>query len=102
MIMAEVSIYPIGSGSHLSKPVSAAVDIIDKSGLNYKLTPMGTIIEGNWDEVFGVIQKCFAALQAEYDRISINIKVDCCKGDEPKMQQKVQSVEQKLHKKLKV
>lgn len=102
MIMAEISIYPVGKGEHLCKPVSEAVDIIEQSGLNYKLTPMGTIVEGNWDNVFATIKKCFETLQEKSDRIEIDIKVDYSKGETSRMEHKVKAVEKELGKALKV
>jgi uncharacterized protein (TIGR00106 family) len=102
MIMAELSIYPVGKGEHLCKPVSEAVNIIDKSGLNYKLTPMGTIMEGNWDGVFSTIKKCFEVLKENSDRLEIDIKVDYCKGETSLMEHKVKAVAEELGKTLKV
>ena len=37
---------PLDKGESLSQYVARSLDIIDKSGLPYQLTPMGTIIEG--------------------------------------------------------
>ena len=32
--------------------MARSLDIIDKSGVDYRLNPMGTVLEGEWDEVF--------------------------------------------------
>lgn len=100
MIVADVSVIPIGKGESVGSYVARAVDIIDRSGLKYRLGPMGTCIEGEWDEVFGVIRKCWEELSRECDRISISIKVDYRKGARGGIGNKVASVEQRLGRKL--
>jgi len=46
-MLVEFSITPIGRGESLSEDVARILDLVDRSGLNYKLTPMGTIVEGS-------------------------------------------------------
>ena len=46
MVLLEFSMSPFAKGESLSPYVARSLDIIDKSGLPYQLTPMGTIIEG--------------------------------------------------------
>ncbi|MBD3299246.1 MAG: thiamine-binding protein, partial [candidate division Zixibacteria bacterium] len=41
------SISPLGTSESVSKPVSEIIDIIARSGLEYQVTPMGTIFEGS-------------------------------------------------------
>ncbi len=96
MILLEFSIYPIGKGESLSKYVSKAVDIISKSKLPYKVGPMGTVIEGNWDEVFTVLKKCFDATKKTSNRIDFHIKADYRKGRRRAIEGKIKSVEKKL------
>lgn len=101
MLLCEFSMTPIGQGESVSKFVARCVDIVDKSGLAYKLTPMGTIIEGEWDEVFSTIKKCFEALREDCNRISITIKVDYRKGRVGALESKIRSVEEKLGREVK-
>ena len=55
---------PLGKGESVSQYVARVVDIVDRSGLPYVLTPMGTIIEGeSWDEVMSVLKEGFEALK---------------------------------------
>lgn len=53
------SMSPFDRGGSLSVYVARSIDIIDESGLPYRLTPMGTIVEGEWDEVMAVVSACF-------------------------------------------
>jgi uncharacterized protein (TIGR00106 family) len=95
-VLVHFSIFPLNKGEHLSSYVARAVRIIRDSGLSYQLAAMGTTIEGEWHEVMEVVERCFQVLEADCDRIIINLKMDCKKGPAGRMVEKVQSVEQKL------
>jgi uncharacterized protein (TIGR00106 family) len=101
MLMVEVSMFPVDKGESLSAYVSRVLVIIDQSGLAYRINPMGTVIEGEWDEVMGVIKKCHAALEKDCRRISTSIKIDYRKGKKRRMDAKIEAIEQKVGKALK-
>lgn len=61
---------------------------------------MGTILEGEWDEVMGVVSDCFRALQPDCRRISMNLKMDYRTGSEPRLLSKVDAVEGHVGRKL--
>ncbi len=96
MVLLEFSMSPLDKGESLSKYVARSIDIIDKSGIPYQLTPMGTILEGEWEDVFGVVQACFERMQQDCGRISINIRCDYRKDRSGRLEQKIRSVESKL------
>jgi uncharacterized protein YqgV (UPF0045/DUF77 family) len=48
MVLLEFSMAPAGQGDSVSEHVARILDVIDKSGVSYQLTPMGTILEGEW------------------------------------------------------
>lgn len=100
MVLLEFSMTPLGKGESVSKYVSRSLDIIDKSGIPYKLNPMGTILEGEWDEVFGVVKKCYERMSEDCNRITVSIKVDARKGEAGRLESKVLSVEAKVGKPL--
>src|SRR5512146_1195748 len=76
MLLAEFSIWPMDKGESVSPYVARALDIVDRSGLPYKLGPLGTCIEGEWAEVMAVIQKCYEALATDCNRITCTVKMD--------------------------
>jgi uncharacterized protein (TIGR00106 family) len=80
--------------------VARALDIIDKSGLPYQLTPMGTILEGEWDEVLAVVTACYQALRVDCERIGVNIKIDARSGGGGRLKSKLESVQAKLGRQL--
>ncbi|HLB02870.1 MAG TPA: MTH1187 family thiamine-binding protein [Nitrospiria bacterium] len=101
MVLLEFSMSPMGKGESVSPYVAKSIEIIDKSGLEYRVNPMGTVLEGEWDEVFGVVKQCFEQMRQDCNRISATIKVDYRKGATGRMTRKIESVEKILKKKLK-
>jgi len=95
--IVELSIFPLGKGASLSPYVAKMVKIIQDSGLDYELGPMGSCIEGEWDEVMKVVDKCFKTMEADSDRIYVNLKIDYRKGRKGGLKQKVESIREKLN-----
>lgn len=100
MVLLEFSMSPSTKGESLSPYVARSLDIIDKSGLPYQLTPMGTIIEGEWAEVMAVVTACFEAMSVDCDRIGTHIKIDYRAGPGGRIKAKVDSVESRVGRKL--
>src|SRR4030067_1266676 len=100
VILVEFSMTPLTKGESVSKYVARSLDIIDKSGLEYRLNPMGTVIEGEWDEVFDVVRKCLDRMRKDCDRITASIKIDYRKRKAGRSKTKIESVEKKLKRKL--
>jgi uncharacterized protein YqgV (UPF0045/DUF77 family) len=48
MVLLEFAMAPGGKGESVSEYVARILDVIDRSGVPYQLTPMGTILEGDW------------------------------------------------------
>jgi uncharacterized protein (TIGR00106 family) len=101
MVLAEFSMFPTDKGESVSPYVSQVLKVIDESGLTYQLTPMGTILEGEWTEVMAVITACFEQLKPQCRRISTSLKVDYREGSQSRMRSKIDKLETILQKKLK-
>lgn len=101
MVLLEFAMVPTGQGESMSAQVARILDVIDKSGVTYRLTPMGTILEGDWDQVMGVVTACFKTLQADCPRIGMNCKMDYRAGSASRLRSKVEKVEEHLGRKLK-
>lgn len=100
MVLLEFAMAPGGKGESVSEYVARILDIIDRSGLPYQLTPMGTILEGEWDQVMGVVTACFKALEPDCPRIGMNLKVDHRAGPGGRLKRKTERIEQRLGRKL--
>ncbi|MBI2093103.1 MAG: MTH1187 family thiamine-binding protein [Candidatus Omnitrophica bacterium] len=98
-MLVELEIVPIGTASpSVSTPLAEVARLIDKSGLEYRVGPMGTVIEGDWDRVMALIKQCHQAMLASSARVLTTIRIDDRK-DKPgggRIIQKVQSLEAKV------
>ncbi|MFQ5770540.1 MAG: MTH1187 family thiamine-binding protein [bacterium] len=75
-MLARVNFIPVGTGEEMKELIAKALKIIDKSELDYQLTAMGTIIEGEWDEIIFLVKKCNDEIKKFANRIVINIDID--------------------------
>jgi len=101
-MLFQVTMFPTDNkGPSASDDVSRVVDIIDKSGLPYRLTAMCTIIEGGWEPVMKVINRARLMLRRRHSRIYISIIVDDRKGAQGRLTGKITSVEKRLKREVK-
>ncbi len=99
--LVEFSMFPTEATQSKSAFVARVLDIVDRSGLNYQLTPMGTIIEGeSVAEVLAVIDEAYRELQKDCGRVYSSIKIDWRDGPIGRLGNKVAAVEEKLGRKL--
>ncbi|MEM8875999.1 MAG: MTH1187 family thiamine-binding protein [Planctomycetota bacterium] len=96
MLLAEFSIWPMDKGVSVGEHVAKALDIVERSGLAYKVGPLGTCVEGEYDQVMGVIRECHELLSAESDRVMCTVKMDWRRGKTGRIEGKVASVEKHL------
>ncbi len=101
MVLLEFSMFPLDKGESLSPFVARSLDIIDRSGLDYRCHAMGTILEGEFDEVMDVVRQCFERMSEDCDRVECSIKLDYRKGHRGRLESKVASVEEKLGRSVK-
>jgi len=100
-MLVEFSIIPIGKGAGIGKDIAKVLKIVDTSGLPYKVNPMGTVVEGDWEDVMALIKKCHEAVLKGGERVVTSIKVDDRKKHCNMIEEKVKSLETRLHKSLK-
>ncbi len=96
-MLVSLAMFPTARGSaSASADVAKVIDIIDKSGLPYKLTAMSTLIEGNWDAVMKVVNKARLMLRRKHSRVYIVMTIDDRKGARGRLTGKVESIEKRL------
>ena len=95
-MLVEFSVLPVGRGESLSDDVAKVVEKVSQSGLPYKVTEMGTIVEGEWGEIFPLIQRCHALILQETARVVTTIKVDDRKGRTEALKTRLPSLEAKM------
>lgn len=94
MAIVEVSIVPLGlSTTSLSEQVALVLEPLKGSGLHYTLTAMGTIIEGDLEEVMKCILKMHGVpFQKGIGRVYTIIKIDDRRDKPITIESKVSSV----------
>jgi len=97
-VLIHFSMFPTDKGTSVSPYVAHSIRIIKESGLPYKLGPMSTAIEGEWEEVMAVVERCFKALREQSDRIYMTVQMDYRAGAVNRIEGKIASVEAKLKK----
>lgn len=102
MLLAEFSIFPLDKGESVGAYVARCLDIVDRSGLPYRLGPLGTCLEGEYDAVMSVIRACQQALEADCNRIICTIKLDWRRGQNGRIEKKVQAVQKQVGRSLKI
>jgi len=100
-MLIEFSIVPVGSGSSVGERLAEVLKVVDESGLPYKVNPMGTVLEGEWDDLFKLVKKCHKAVMKNEERVITTISVDDRKGKPNRIEEKVKSIEKRLGKSLK-
>ena len=101
MVLLEFSMYPTDKGESVGDYVSRSLDIIDRSGVDYRLHAMGTVLEGEWDDVIDVMSRCFKRMQEDCHRIAVVAKVDYRKDKTDRLSYKVDRVEKTVGRSLK-
>jgi len=80
----------------VARAVAAAYDVVRNSGLPHRLSSMFTEIEGEWDEVMGVLKDCVDAVTPYGARISITMKADIREAKTDQLDAKIARVNQLL------
>ena len=86
-------IIPVGTGEETKELVAKTIAIVEKSELDYQLTAMGTLLEGSWEEIMFVIQKCHTEIKKHAERVVTEIVVDDRKGMDGRLKGNVLEVE---------
>jgi len=94
-MLAEFSINPLNV-EHMSRDVAQVVETLQSTGLEYRLGPMGTCIEGSLDEVLAAIRRCHEAVAGRHDRVITTIVIDDRKHHSHHLSDMVASVERHI------
>jgi len=95
-MLVELSIIPLGGDTHLSTEIAEVLKLIDESGLPYQLTPSGTCIEGEWDNVMPLIRQCHNRACSTSSHVITTIKIEDEAGEQDKLTRNITSVEEKV------
>ncbi len=94
-MIAEFSVNPMNT-EHMSKDVAQVIEVLQSTGLDYRLGPMSTCIEGKFEEVLAAIGRCHEAGAKQHDPAITTIVIDDRKHQPHHLSDMVTSVEQQL------
>jgi uncharacterized protein (TIGR00106 family) len=95
-VVVSFSIFPMDKGESVSPYVARVVRIIRDSGLMHSLGPMGTSIEGEWDQIMALVTQCLKELEKDCNRVYMFMTADYRKGPAGRIKGKVKAVEGRL------
>ena len=95
-MIAAFSVTPIGAGDSVGAAVSSAVRLVRESGLPNETNAMFTNVEGNWDDVMGLIRACVGKVAEQAPRVSVVVKIDYRPGVTGALSRKTESLEEHL------
>lgn len=95
MIVA-FSVSPMGGDDSVGDAVAEAVRVVRESGLANETNAMFTNIEGDWDEVMGVVKRAVDVVAAASPRVSLVLKADIRPGHTDQLTAKVRRIEDAL------
>lgn len=99
MAVLELTLVPIGTKeTSVSKYVATAYKAIENmDDINVDLNPMGTVLEGDIDDLFLAVRKMQEAVFSKgANRVYSVIKIDDRRDEDHSMSYKVESVKKKL------
>jgi uncharacterized protein (TIGR00106 family) len=84
-------------GPSLSPFVAKVIKEINKnSKVKHLLTPMGSVLEGNWSDVMELTDNLFQKFSPDFERIGITLKIDYRKSKQNRIDGKIKSVQEKM------
>lgn len=99
MAILELTLVPVGTQTtSLSKYVAKAFDNVrNKENIKVELNPMGTVMEGDIDELLKAVRDMQEAVFNEgADRVYSVIKIDDRRDKKASFEQKINSVKERL------
>ena len=94
MILAQLSVYPLGEGTSVSRFVKKGMKALKESGFIYEIGGLSTAIQvPDLDSLFLLVKKVHQAhLDEGAKRVVIDLKVDDRRDKEATLESKIKSV----------
>ena len=91
-VVAEISIIPLGKGASVSKYVKKAIEVFKKYDLKVEPNAMGTVLEGDLDEILKAFKEAHSIVLNDVDRVVSNLKIDERKDKENTIERKLKAI----------
>ena len=92
-MLASFNVAPIGVQGGVSRLVAEILELVERSGLDYRVGAMQTTVEGDPDEVMALIMSCHHHMRTLAPRVLTHIALDDREGATGRLEGKVRSVE---------
>jgi len=100
MAIVEVSVVPLGTGTpSVSKYVAKAEKVLEEAkDIKYELTAMGTIIEGDLENLLDLVKKMHRVVldSAGIMRVVTTVKIDERRDKDASISSKIEAVRREL------
>lgn len=75
-VTAGIQVLPNGKDMETEGAITKIVELIKKSGMNYQVGPMETVVEGQLDDVFHIVKQAqVVGINMGADEVITNIKI---------------------------
>jgi len=96
-VMLDFCVVPLGVGVSVSAHVAECQRVLQASGLSHQMHPYGTVVEGEWEEVFAALRQCHERVHAMgAPRITTSLRLGTRVDREQSMDDKLESVRKLL------
>ena len=97
-VLLEFSMFPTDKGESVSAYVSPVIKMIAATGVEYRLTAMGTLVEApTLRQALEIVEKAYEVLEQKgCRRVYSSLKLDIRQGKENRLSGKVESVKEKI------
>ena len=96
-VICDLVVVTYDIGPSLSPFVAKVVKMIrEEPRVQHRLCPMGSVLEGEWQDVMALVDRILTTLGPDYERIGLTLKVDWRRSKQNRMEGKVSSVQEKL------
>jgi len=99
-MLAKISIFPTDKGESVSAYVVKVIEYIikeaERTGIKYDVTSMGTIIEGEFDDIWKLLKECHNIMRRDSNRVYITIEIDDRKGKSNALTYKKEKINEML------
>ncbi|TRX70743.1 thiamine-binding protein [Carboxylicivirga sp. M1479] len=90
IINVAIQVLPMSNEHDMYDMVDSAIELIQKSGLKYKVTPFETVVEGVYSEVMQLVQKVQeACYESGAQKLLCNLKIQSHSIDEVTIEDKI-------------
>lgn len=80
-VNAAIQLLPFGNDKEKYDIIDAAINLIQKSGMPYKVCPFETVIEGEPDQVYQLIESIRSHSLTRCSDVVINLKIHAANRD---------------------